>query len=113
MRYERLRQLRMEKGMTQTTLARSLSVSKAAISTYENGLRNPPDNTLVDMAHFFNVSVDYLLGFPTSDMLSKRRLPVMSLSRRKLSFSRFSICSADKKVSPRSNALFLLCARTE
>ena len=53
MRYERLRQLRMEKGMTQTTLA---------ISTYENGLRNPPDNTLVDMAHFFNVSVDYLLG---------------------------------------------------
>lgn len=62
MRYERLRQLRMEKGMMQTTLARSLSVSKAAISTYENGLRNPPDNTLVDMAHFFNVSVDYLLG---------------------------------------------------
>ena len=62
MRYERLRQLRMEKGMTQTTLARSLSVSKAAISTYENGLRKPPDNTLVDMAHFFNVSVDYLLG---------------------------------------------------
>ena len=52
MRYERLRQLRMEKGMTQTALAHSLSVSKAAISTYENGLRNPPDNTLVDMAHF-------------------------------------------------------------
>ena len=61
MRYERLRQLRMEKGMTQTALAHSLSVSKAAISTYENGLRNPPDNTLVDMAHFFNVSVDYLM----------------------------------------------------
>lgn len=62
MRYERLRQLRMEKGMTQTTLARSLSVSKAAISTYENGLRNPPDNTLVDMAHFFQCIRRLLTG---------------------------------------------------
>lgn len=66
MQFERLRQLRMEKGLTQTALAHSLSVSKAAISTYETGLRNPPDATLVDMARFFNVSVDYLLG--VSDM---------------------------------------------
>ncbi len=62
MRLKRLRQLRMEKGITQTTLAGLLGISKSAISTYENGLRMPSEDTLIDIARYFKVSVDYLLG---------------------------------------------------
>ncbi len=62
MRLKRLRQLRMEKGITQTTLAGLLGISKSAISTYKNGLRMPSEDTLIDIARYFKVSVDYLLG---------------------------------------------------
>lgn len=62
MRPDRLRQLRFEKSMTQTELADALNLSKAAISTYETGLRSPTDETLIKMAQFFGVSSDYLLG---------------------------------------------------
>ena len=48
MRLKRLRQLRLEKGLTQTALAKLLGISKSAISTY--------------ISRYFKVSVDYLLG---------------------------------------------------
>ena len=62
MRLKRLRQLRLEKGLTQTALAKLLGISKSAISRYENGLRMPSEETLIDISRYFKVSVDYLLG---------------------------------------------------
>ena len=58
----RLKQLRTEKKMTQTELGKKLNVTKASVSGYENGTRNPDQESLVKIAEIFNVSTDYLLG---------------------------------------------------
>ncbi len=62
----RLKQLRTENKMTQTELGKKLNVTKASISGYENGTRNPDQESLVKIAEIFNVSTDYLLGKETT-----------------------------------------------
>lgn len=54
--------LRAQHQMSQADLARLLGVSRSAISSYENGSRNPDHETLVTIANCFHVSIDYLLG---------------------------------------------------
>ena len=48
--------------MGQVELARKINVSKGIISLWENGLREPTMNSLIEMAKFFDVSIDYLVG---------------------------------------------------
>lgn len=62
MKGSRLKQLREEKGMLQEELARALSVSPSAIGMYERDYREPSDELLLQIARFFDVSIDYLLG---------------------------------------------------
>lgn len=52
----------MEKKLGQVALAKELKVSKGTISFWENGLREPSMSSLIAVADYFNVSVDYLLG---------------------------------------------------
>ena len=60
---ERLRQLRNERGISQQTLANSLGdISKSSINMYERGEREPGLETLEEIADFFNVDMDFLLG---------------------------------------------------
>ena len=59
---ERLKELRIEKGIGQVELAQALNVSKGIISLWENGLREPKLSNLLSMARFFQVSIDYLVG---------------------------------------------------
>lgn len=59
---QRLRQLRKEKKLTQTQLARHFNLAESTISLYENNKRSPDYLTLLEISLFFNVSVDYLLG---------------------------------------------------
>ncbi|MTV47724.1 helix-turn-helix domain-containing protein [Heliobacillus mobilis] len=59
---ERLKKLREQKSLSQTELGNHFSLSKQAISGYENGTRSPDATTLGLLADFFSVSVDYLLG---------------------------------------------------
>lgn len=58
----RIRELRNNKGITQTELGKILSVQKAAVSKYELGLTTPSPEILKKMSEYFNVSIDYLLG---------------------------------------------------
>ncbi len=58
----RLRQLRIEKQMTQEELGKILGKSKNNISQYETNKRQADDETKKQLAYFFNVSIDYLLG---------------------------------------------------
>ena len=58
----RLKKLRKEKGLNQEQLADKLNKSKSSISSYESGRRTPDIVALQEIAGFFNVSVDYLLG---------------------------------------------------
>ena len=62
MRQDRLRRLRLLKGMTQTQLARELGVSTSAVGMYEQGRREPDHKTLARMAKLFETSTDFLLG---------------------------------------------------
>lgn len=59
---ERLKELRLEKGMGQIELANRLGVSKSSISIWEKGESYPSIISLYYIAKFFNVSADYLLG---------------------------------------------------
>lgn len=58
----RLKELREEKGLTQEELALMLGLKRQSISNYENGGRQPDYNTLIKIADFFGVTVDYLVG---------------------------------------------------
>ena len=59
---ERLKELRIEKQIGQVELSKAIGVSKGIISLWENGEREPGMNSLILLAQFFNVSIDYLVG---------------------------------------------------
>ena len=59
---ERLRELRTEQGLSMMQLAKKLKVTDAAISNWENDINEPKISYLVDIAKFFNVTSDYLIG---------------------------------------------------
>ncbi len=57
----RLRELRKSRGITQLKLALDLGMNQNSISRYESGEREADYRTLIALADYFNVSVDYLL----------------------------------------------------
>ncbi len=59
---ERLKDLRTEKNIGQIELAEKLQVSRGIISLWENGLREPTLSSLIRIATFFGVTLDYLAG---------------------------------------------------
>ena len=59
---ERLKELRLEKGVGQVELALAISVSTGIISLWENGLREPKLSNLIAISKYFQVSIDYLAG---------------------------------------------------
>ena len=58
----RLRTLRKGKKLTQKQLGDRVGVTVSVISSYEQGMRRPPYETLLAFAKEFHVSTDYLLG---------------------------------------------------
>ncbi|MCI1981852.1 MAG: helix-turn-helix transcriptional regulator [Oscillospiraceae bacterium] len=65
----RLRELRKNKNMTQTQVAKRLSLSKTTISGYENNIKTPSLEVLTKMSIFYGVSTDYILGLENRKML--------------------------------------------
>ncbi len=59
---KRLKEIREERGISQIKLASAIGVSKAIVSLWENGLREPTLSNLVLLADFFGQSIDYLAG---------------------------------------------------
>lgn len=59
---ERLQYLRLEKGMTQKELSKVFKVSLKTIQFYEQNRTIPDIYLVAEMAKFFNVSCDYILG---------------------------------------------------
>ncbi len=57
----RLKELRENRGISQLKLALDLNMNQNSISRYENGIRQADYKTLIALADYFNVSVDYLL----------------------------------------------------
>ena len=57
----RLRELRRARNISQLKLSMDLQLNQNAISRYETGLREADYETLIKIADYFNVSIDYLL----------------------------------------------------
>lgn len=62
MKYENIRNLRIDRGLTQSTVAEYLNVKQNTYSQYEIGVLNYPVDVVVKLADYYGVSVDYLLG---------------------------------------------------
>lgn len=58
----RLKELREQKGMTQTRLSFDLNTTQNSLSRYESGEREMDYAMLIKVADYFGVSIDYLLG---------------------------------------------------
>lgn len=59
---ERLRELRSEKGLSQTDMGELLKITRQAYCHYENGKREPTQEVLKEISKILNCSIDYLLG---------------------------------------------------
>ncbi len=57
----RLKELRTKKNISQLKLAMDLGLNQNAVSRYENGVREADYSTLIKIADYFDVSIDYLL----------------------------------------------------
>lgn len=66
---DKLKQLRLQAGLTQKQLAEQIGVTKSVVSFYELRERTPSPEILVKLAAVFHTSADYLLGMEKGDSL--------------------------------------------
>ena len=59
---ERIKELRLEKGMTQEEVGKLIGVKRYSVYGYEKGNNYPEVPGLIALADYFGVSTDYLLG---------------------------------------------------
>jgi len=57
----RLYLLRKSKGLSQITVQMDTGIDQSLLSKFEKGIRIPPTETLIKLADFYNVSIDYIL----------------------------------------------------
>lgn len=62
---KKLKNLRIQRNLTQKQVAERVGVAISAISSYESELRYPSYAILIKLATTYHVSTDYLLGMPT------------------------------------------------
>lgn len=60
--YQRIRDLREDRDLTQRELATILNCSQQVYSNYELGQRDIPTDVLIKLSKFYGVSTDYILG---------------------------------------------------
>lgn len=59
---ENIKELRLERRLSQAALAKCIGVSQKAIDYWERGVNEPKATYIVLLADFFGVTTDYLLG---------------------------------------------------
>ena len=79
---EHLKKLRIEKGLLQKDVAEAINVGRTTYVKYENGDSEPNMDTLIQLANFFDVSVDYLLG--NDEAQSGKILNIFPIKKKKL-----------------------------
>lgn len=75
-----LKNLRTQKGLTQTQLAQKLWLNKSIISAYENEQRMPSLDVIIKLSHEFNVSIEYLLGIERNKTIDATGLTAEQIS---------------------------------
>lgn len=68
---QRIQELRHRSNMSQSSLAKKLNITRSSVNAWEMGISVPSTNMIVELAHIFRVSTDYiLLGNGTSNTIS-------------------------------------------
>lgn len=67
---DRIKDLREKKKMTQSDLAKHLGITRSSVNAWEMGISVPSTQYIVELAHTFNVSTDYLLCVDNSATVS-------------------------------------------
>ena len=80
---QRLKELRVQAGMTQLQLAQRMGVTKSVVSFYELQERTPSPDILVKLSGIFKVSTDYLLGIDPRETID-----ISGLSREDIAIMR-------------------------
>ena len=62
LKFENIRNLRLDKGYTQKQIAEMLGISQNTYSQYEIGVLNYPVDVIIKLADFYGTTTDYLLG---------------------------------------------------
>ena len=73
LKYERIRNLRIDRGLTQESVAAYLNVKQNTYSQYEIGVLNYPLDVVIKLAVFYDTSVDYLVGLTDEIKPYKRK----------------------------------------
>lgn len=73
---KRLKELRTSLDLSQAQFASEIGFSQSAIYTWENQTREPGINALIKIAQYFNTSVDYLIGLPTTSIKQEKPAPL-------------------------------------
>lgn len=60
---ERLKELRQQKGVSQREIAKAVGVSQTGFLRWEQGKNQPTLENLMELCKYFDVSVDYLIGY--------------------------------------------------
>ena len=71
LKFENIRNLRIDRGLTQKQVAEILHVRQNTYSQYELGVLNYPIDALMTLADYYQVSVDYLLGRTNNPEMNK------------------------------------------
>ncbi len=76
LKYERIRDMRIDRGLTQKEVAKVINVKQNTYSQYEIGvLKNYPLDVVIKLAEFYETSVDYLVGLTDFPVPYERREP--------------------------------------
>lgn len=67
---ERIKDLREQKNLTQSNLAKLLGITRSSVNAWEMGISVPSTQYVVELANIFNVSTDFLLGVNKSAVIS-------------------------------------------
>ena len=66
-----LKKLRIEKNKTQLNVQMETGIEQALLSKYESGKRIPPTETLITLADYYGVSMDYIMGRTSNPEINK------------------------------------------
>ena len=67
----RLKDLRIQKNKTQLNVQIETGIDQGLLSKYESGKRIPPTETLLILADYYNVSIDYIIGRTDNPQINK------------------------------------------
>lgn len=103
----RLRELRVKKGLLQSDIAKVINKTDRAVGQYEREERDPSSETWIKLAEFFDVSLDYLLGKTKSKKNENKIDDVINEEMIGMSKEEYNKLPSEQKKQIRDFALFV------